>query len=119
MSVPSFHEGLGTDVPGLRQLIADRVRLERRRKRLTQKEFADFCGVALRTYKRFESGTCDSLEAFLSIIVAFERVVALELLFPPKEAAELKPRGPEAVLGALRARVEREQLDAVRLVDLS
>lgn len=119
MSVPSFHDSLGADVHRLRQLIADRVRLERRRRRLTQKEFASFCGVALRTYKRFESGTCDSLEAFLSIVVAFERVVALELLFPPKETAELKPRGPEAALEALRARVEREQLDTSRFASRS
>jgi len=107
MSLPGFDQDFGLNFGTLRVRIGDRVRLERRRKRLTQKEFADTCGIALRTYKRFESGKCDSFDAFLAVVIAFERVVALELLFPPKDAVELRPRSPGAALEQLRNRVDR------------
>ncbi|WP_019924971.1 helix-turn-helix transcriptional regulator [Duganella zoogloeoides] len=106
MSLPSFDQGDVTKET-LRKRLGDRVRLERRRKKLTQKDFADACGVALRTYKRFEAGECDSLDAFLAIVIHFERLVALELLFPPKDLVELKPRTPGAALEQFRRRVER------------
>jgi len=59
MSLPSFEHGAELTMEELRKRFGDRVRLERRRKSLTQKEFAEACGIALRTYKRFESGECD------------------------------------------------------------
>jgi len=68
----------------LRARIADRVRIERRRLKLSQANFARECQIPLRTYKRFGRGQCDSLEAFLRVVKTFELTAAIELLFPPK-----------------------------------
>jgi transcriptional regulator with XRE-family HTH domain len=105
MSLPGFHEiGLKTALE-LRTHIADRVRLERRKTGLSQQVFAEKCGIPLRTFKRFEQGECDSLEAFLRIVVVFERVVGLELLFPPKQAVVMEVRSPTAALERLQNRL--------------
>lgn len=104
MALPGFHELVSYSASELRRRIADRVRVERRRLELNQKEFADRCGIPLRTFKRFEQGQCDSLEVFLNIVVRFERVVALELLFPPKPAAVVQPRSVSTVLERMRQR---------------
>lgn len=105
MGLPGFHELAGDSASELRCRIADRVRVERRRLELSQKEFAERCGIPLRTFKRFEQGQCDSLEVFLSIVVRFERVVALELLFPPKPLTVMEPRSAPALLEKLKNRV--------------
>ena len=105
LALPSFYGANLLSAPELRARIADRVRLERRRTKLTQKDFAEKCGIPLRTFKRFEQGQCDSLEAFLRIVVAFERVVGLELLFPPKQAVVIEVRSPAAALERLQNRL--------------
>lgn len=107
MSLPEFSQENNPTPSSLRMLVGDRVRLERRRKGLTQKKFAEVCGITLRTYKRFENGECDSFDAFLAIVIAFQRVVAIELLFPSKDAVELKPRTPTSALEHFLSRVDR------------
>lgn len=89
----------------LRKRITDRVRAERYNWRLSQKEFAERAGIALRTFKRFELGACDSLEVFLRIVVVFERANALELLFPPKPSTTTNPHSPVAALERFLTRV--------------
>lgn len=106
MSLPGFHELVSSSAPELRTRIADRVRLERRRLDLSQKEFAGRCGIALRTYKRLEQGDCDSLDAFLRIVICFERSVAIELLFPPKPVAAAEARSAPAILERIRGRIQ-------------
>lgn len=107
MALPGFDQDTGGAAPDLRSRLADRVRLERRRLKLTQPEFAARCGIPLRTYKRFEQGQCDSLEAFLRIVVGFQRVVALELLFPPKPVTASPSRSLDALLERVRQRSEK------------
>ena len=108
MALPDFTSANGLSAPDLRVQIADRVRLERRKLRLSQRKFADQCRIPLRTYKRFEQGSCDSLEAFLRIVCVFERIAALELLFPPKAFAIAENRSPTAALDRLLKRAEGE-----------
>ena len=107
MSLPDFSSGSALSAPELRSRIADRVRLERRRLKLSQLQFAEQCQIPLRTYKRFEQGQCDSLEAFLRIILAFERTVAIELLFPPKSVVVMDARSPAAALERLITRARQ------------
>lgn len=90
----------------LRARIADRIRFERRRLGRTQEEFADWCGIPLRTYKRVELGKCDSLEAFLRIVICFERSSGLELLFPPKPIV-IEDRSAPAMLERLKKRIQK------------
>jgi transcriptional regulator with XRE-family HTH domain len=71
----------------------------------SQKAFAEKCGIPLRTFKRFEQGECDSLEIFLRIVIIFERVVGLELLFPPKQAVVTEVRSPTIALERLKNRI--------------
>jgi len=106
MSLPNFSNAKEASAPELRQRIADRVRLERRRLKLSQLKFAEQCQIPLRTYKRFEQGQCDSLEAFLRIVTIFERTVAIELLFPPKPVTLTDIRSPAAALERLMTRAQ-------------
>jgi transcriptional regulator with XRE-family HTH domain len=106
---PSFYESGLLTAPELHLLIADRIRIERRKARLSQRQFAEKCGIPLRTFKRFEAGQCDSLEAFLRIVISFERTVALELLFPPKPAALVEARSAGAVLERIKARIQAQK----------
>lgn len=106
MSLPNFSSARSASAPELRSLIADRVRLERRRLKLSQLKFAEQCQIPLRTYKRFEQGQCDSLEAFLRIVSVFERTVAIELLFPPKPVSIIDTRSPAAALERLMIRAQ-------------
>jgi transcriptional regulator with XRE-family HTH domain len=64
---------------------------------MSQQVFAMKCGIPLRTYKRLEQGQCDSLQVFLQVVIAFDRTIALELLFPPQQM-------PETALDRIRRR---------------
>lgn len=107
MSLRDFSGAGALSVPELRLRIADRVRQERRRLKLSQLKFAEQCQIPLRTYKRFEQGKCDSLEAFLRIVAVFQRTVAIELLFPPKPVGIADLRSPTAALGRLMTRAQK------------
>jgi transcriptional regulator with XRE-family HTH domain len=74
---------------------------------MNQREFAEICGISLRTFKRFENGNCDSINIFLSIVIMFERVSAIELLFPPKDPITIEPRTPMAALERLKNRIQQ------------
>lgn len=100
MSLPGFEYAKKLSSDNLCLLIADRVRFERRRQKCSQFEFAAACQVPLRTYKRFELGKCDSLAVFIRIVIAFDRIAAIELLFPPKTVA-LESHLPTAALERL------------------
>jgi DNA-binding transcriptional regulator YiaG len=78
LALPIFYEASLLSVLELRAHIADCVRLERRKVKLTQKEFAENCGIPIRMFKRFEQGQYDSLKAFLRMVMMFERIVGLE-----------------------------------------
>lgn len=106
MALPGFDKAKDWPTEQLLALLIDRVRAERRRLKYSQREFASRCEIPLRTYKRFELGQCDSLAAFIKVVVAFERVTALELLFIPK-AATFAPRTPVAVLDRIRMRAQK------------
>ena len=100
MSLPGFHQLSACSATELKTHIADRIRLERRRLSLSQEAFAAKCGIPLRTYKRLEQGQCDSLEVFLQVVIVFERIVAIELLFPPRQP-------PETALDRIRRRASQ------------
>lgn len=108
MSIPSFENARNFTAEEICARIADRVRAERRNLRLSQQEFAIQCEVSLRTYKRFELGECDSLATFIKIVAAFDRIVALELLFPPKQVDPV-PRNALALLNRLVQRLDDER----------
>lgn len=109
MSLPSFDQSQKLPASVLWAHIADRVRLERRRVELSQKAFAAQCGIPLRTYKRFELGQCDSLQVFLQIVIVFERVTAVELLFPPQS-----PSAQSRLATAVLDRVIKRRLGIVK-----
>lgn len=71
--------------------LATKVRAMRRHVRESQEEFALRAGVPLRTYKRFETHGRGSLETFVQILRAVERVHYLFMLFPSTTPAKVKP----------------------------
>ncbi|AQV93194.1 XRE family transcriptional regulator [Cupriavidus necator] len=75
----------------VRQYLAAKVRKMRRDKKLSQEAFAERIGVALRTYKRFESHGNGTLETFVKALKGIDRVHYLFMLFP-QEAVKTKAR---------------------------
>ncbi|RYZ81834.1 MAG: XRE family transcriptional regulator [Proteobacteria bacterium] len=107
MTTPTFNDILGSDVGRYRSLLSDRLRLERKHLGLTQEQFASLLAVSSRTYKRFELGTCDSLELFLSVVIAIGRTSALDLVFP-NPPTPAKPRTPVGVMAKLNEKRAQE-----------
>jgi transcriptional regulator with XRE-family HTH domain len=103
MSLPNFENGNHETPAKLLGRIGDRVRGERKRLGLTQVEFAQLCGVPLRSFKRFEAGASDSLTILLRVVQYFNRASAIEMLFP---AAMLPPRGMHAALQSIRKKLD-------------
>lgn len=100
MTVPSFADIGPLPIAQLRALVSDRLRIERKRMKMSQVAFAAKCGISVRTYKRFELGDCNSLEVFLLIVQGFGRIAAIDLVFPAPES-KAKPRTPIAALERL------------------
>lgn len=75
----------------VRQYLAAKVRKMRRDKKLSQEAFAELIGVALRTYKRFESHGNGTLDTFIRALRGIDRVHYLFMLFP-QEAVRPKAR---------------------------
>ncbi|CAL63311.1 Conserved hypothetical protein, putative transcriptional regulator [Herminiimonas arsenicoxydans] len=103
MSLPGFDKIDGLTARQLQTRIVNRVRFERRQLELTQKAFAQMCGIPLRTYKRFELDQCDSLEVFIKLVMAFERVTGIEVLFPAR-LQKVRIRTPIAALKRMQER---------------
>lgn len=83
MPIPDFGQANTVTSRDVFELLCTRLRAERSKLRLSQRDFAAKAGVPLRTYKRFESGECDSLDVFIRITQAFSRAPGFETLFPP------------------------------------
>ena len=103
MAIPNFENANEEALGRLIGRIGDRVRAERNQLGFTQVEFAEVCGVPLRSFKRFEAGASDSLKILLQIAQYFERTSGLEMLFP---AALPPPRGMQAALQSIRQKLD-------------
>jgi len=97
MPIPDFGQANFLSSNEVFDLLCTRLRAERAKLQLSQREFAEKAGVPLRTYKRFELGECDSLGVFIRISQAFGRAPGFETLFPPARL-DAKPRGLEAAV---------------------
>lgn len=114
MSLPNF-ENVNHETPAkLLGRIGDRVRGERNLLGLTQVEFAQRCGIPLRSFKRFEAGSCDSLTVLLKVAQYFNRASGLEMLFP---AAALPPRGMQAALQSIRQKLDKRVVTCEAILD--
>lgn len=108
MTLPKFFDLKLATSSELRLAIANRVRVERRKQDKSQREFAEHCTIPLRTYKRFELGKCDSLDVFIRIVMAFDRITAIDLLFPT-EVRETELRDPLAIVKRMEHRRKQNQ----------
>lgn len=86
-------------------LLRDRVRLERKKLGYTQAEFAQRCGIALRTFKRFELGGAGSVDLLIRVTQAFGRGAGFDMLFPA-QLASMKPRGIDAAMMSIRSKLD-------------
>jgi transcriptional regulator with XRE-family HTH domain len=57
---------------------------------MTQQEVAERAGISLRTYRRFEQEGQISLERFVAVVHALNRVGDLESLLQPPPVRDLK-----------------------------
>ena len=114
MSLRNFENANDETPAKLLGRIGDRVRGERSRLQLTQVEFAQRCGVPLRSFKRFEAGACDSLTILLKVAQYFNRAQGLEVLFP---AALLPPRGMQAALQSIRKKLDERVVTGEAILD--
>jgi transcriptional regulator with XRE-family HTH domain len=113
MPIPDFGQANSLSSNNVFELLYTRLRAERAKLHLSQREFAEKAGVPLRTYKRFELGECDSLDVFIRISQAFGRAPGFETLFPPAQL-DVKPRGLEAAVESLLRTAELRK-EAVKL----
>ena len=97
MPIPDFGQANALSSNNVFMLVCTRLRAERTKLRLSQREFAEKAKVPLRTYKRFELGECDSLDVFIRICQAFGRAPGFETLFPPAQL-DARPRGLDAAV---------------------
>lgn len=70
------------DINALCMFFSSRLRAERIRLNRSQLEMSKLCGIPLRTYKRLELSGKGTIENFIRTLVATDRVLALDLLFP-------------------------------------
>lgn len=104
MSIPDFGSAGSMDVVELLLLLRDRVRHERRRQGHSQAEFAAICGIALRTYKRYELTGSGSIEVLVRIAKGFGRAPGFDSIFPAQPLI-MAPRGMEAALASLSGKI--------------
>lgn len=69
--------------------LAAKIRAERRKLKLTQREFALLANISLRTYKRFEHNCSGNFENFINVLRAFDKLRILEAIFTE---AQMKAR---------------------------
>lgn len=108
------------------ELLASRVRAERRMLNLSQEEMAAAAGVPIRTYKRFESAECESLSVLIKIASAMEsrtgpgRLAAFEKMFPGgvREARASTPMGALWKLEKTRAAADKRKKKRNELKEL-
>jgi len=110
MAMPDFGSAGALGVDDLLVLLRDRVRFERRRQNLSQEEFAQICGIPLRTFKRYESTGTGSIELIVRIARGFGRAPGFDSIFPPQALAP-QPRGIDAALARLEKKIERRQAE--------
>lgn len=63
-------------------VIGVRLKIERLRLNLTQKEVSLRAGISLRTYKRFESSGISSLPTFVAVLRVLNRLRMLDYTLP-------------------------------------
>jgi transcriptional regulator with XRE-family HTH domain len=105
MPIPTFEHANAMASDEVLDLLRDPVRLERKKLGYTQAEFAQRCGIALRTFKRFELGGAGSIDLLIRVVQVFGRGPGFDLLFPAQLPA-LKPRGIDAALMSIRAKLD-------------
>ncbi len=70
--------------------LVERCRNIRLSQNMTQQEVAERAGVSLRTYRRFEQEGQISLERFVAVVRALNRMGDLESLLQPPPVQDLK-----------------------------
>ena len=70
--------------------LSERCRATRLSQNMTQQEAAERAGIPLRTYRRFEQEGQVSLERFVAVLRALNRVVELETLLAPLPVRDLR-----------------------------
>jgi hypothetical protein len=110
MGLPGFDDVDKLDSYAVRARLSDRVRAERLKLNTSQTLFAQWCGVSVRTYKRFELNECDSLEVFLKIVSGLGRLGGLEGLFPAQPF-----RSPPQTVSEAMDQLKFDQNAAARL----
>lgn len=114
MSIPTFDAAQSMDAEELVKLFVTHVRLERRRLKLTQAQFAGSCSVSLRTYKRFELGECDSLLVLIKVAQRFGRGAGLSSLLP---AQVVTPSRMDRALQSIRKKLDERVVQGEAILD--
>lgn len=65
----------------IRDYLRIKILRERNKLKLSQEEFAKLANIPLRTYKRFEQSCNGSLENFINVLRAFEKLRIFEAIF--------------------------------------
>lgn len=90
--------------------LAAKIRAERHRLKLTQKEFALLANIPLRTYKRFEQNCSGNFQSFINVLRAFDKLVFLETIFV-ESLAEHRANMFDKIESARKKSLSRDQRD--------
>lgn len=91
--------------------LASRIRSERIRQGYSQATMAETSGIPLRTYKRIELTGKGSIQNLILILRTFERIAALNLLFPsPEKSSRLTIIERVQMIAASKQLAQRDKM---------
>lgn len=79
MTLNSFKDKTNAE---LIEYLSVKIRAERNKLKLSQKDFAELAGIPLRTYKRFEQSCDGSIENLINVLRVFDKVGFFQSIFP-------------------------------------
>jgi transcriptional regulator with XRE-family HTH domain len=94
MDLQIFKEQTNTEIL---EYLSIKILRERRARKLSQSEFAKLANISLRTYKRIEQNSCGSLENFINVLRAFDKLNFLQTIFI--EESLVKKLTPAEMIG--------------------
>ncbi|PPC94566.1 MAG: hypothetical protein CTY33_03155 [Methylotenera sp.] len=89
------------------EYLSAKILRERKKRKLTQAQFAKLANIPLRTYKRFEQDCNGSLNNFISVLKAFDKTNFLQAIFI-EESLQKRPTPIDVIFEAKRKSLSRD-----------
>ena len=91
----------------LMDYLSAKIRGERRKRKLSQVEFARLANIPVRTFKRFEQDCNGSVDNLINVLRAFDKVNFLQSIFI-EESHKIIPTAIDKIEGARKKSLSRD-----------